>query len=146
VVRKSRIRGLMAGLQSSHSHTQTILEQVKAEQNQRFRAYGLISFPSARLVFEQSFPPGTWESLRFTKRYEAYHLDVSRIPPECPDSAPSDRSVAADVLLRQEPYEEEEETKTTAKRRTKTTAKKRTRTTKTTTATRSERALIYFRG
>lgn len=82
---------------------------MKAEQNQRFRAYGLISFPSARLVFEQSFPPGTWESLRFTKRYEAYHLDVSRIPPECPDSAPSDRSVAADVLLRQEPYEEEEE-------------------------------------
>jgi len=45
----------MAGLQSSHSHTQTILKQVKAEQNQRFRAYGLISFPSARLVFEQSF-------------------------------------------------------------------------------------------
>jgi len=35
-------------------------------------------------------------------------LDMSRIPPECPDSDSSDRS-AADVLLRQEPDEEEEE-------------------------------------
>ena len=34
---------------------------------------------------------------------------MSRIYPECLDSAPSDRSVAADVLLRQEPDEEEEE-------------------------------------
>jgi len=34
---------------------------------------------------------------------------MSRIHPECPDSDPSDRSVAADVLLRQEPDEEEEE-------------------------------------
>jgi hypothetical protein len=34
---------------------------------------------------------------------------MSRIHPECPDSDPSDRSVAADVLLRQEPAEEEEE-------------------------------------
>jgi hypothetical protein len=29
--------------------------------------------------------------------------------PECPDSAPSDRSVAADALFRQEPEEEEDE-------------------------------------
>ena len=29
--------------------------------------------------------------------------------PECPDSGPCDRSVAADVLLRQEPDEEEDE-------------------------------------
>jgi len=36
-------------------------------------------------------------------------LDMSGMHPECPDSAPSDRSVAADVLLRQEPEEEEEE-------------------------------------
>jgi hypothetical protein len=36
-------------------------------------------------------------------------LDMSRIYPECPDSDPADRSVAADVLLRQEPDEEEEE-------------------------------------
>jgi hypothetical protein len=36
-------------------------------------------------------------------------LDMSRIHPECPDSDPSDRSVAADVLLRQEPDEEEDE-------------------------------------
>jgi len=32
-----------------------------------------------------------------------------RIHPECPDSGHSDRSIAADVLLRQEPDEEEEE-------------------------------------
>jgi hypothetical protein len=29
--------------------------------------------------------------------------------PECPDSDPSDRSVAADALLQQEPDEEEDE-------------------------------------
>ncbi len=36
-------------------------------------------------------------------------LDMSRIHPECPDSDAPDRSVAADVLLRQEPDEEEDE-------------------------------------
>jgi hypothetical protein len=36
-------------------------------------------------------------------------LGMSRIHPECPDSDPPDRSVAADVLLRQEPDEEEDE-------------------------------------
>ena len=36
-------------------------------------------------------------------------LDMSGIHPECPDSDPSDRSIAADVLLRQEPDEEEDE-------------------------------------
>jgi hypothetical protein len=36
-------------------------------------------------------------------------LDMSRIHLECPDSVPPDRSVAADVLLRQEPDEEEDE-------------------------------------
>ena len=45
----------------------------------------------------------------FAKGYEALPLDMSRIHPECPDSDPSDRSVAADVLLRQEPDEEEDE-------------------------------------
>ena len=34
---------------------------------------------------------------------------MSRIHPECPNSGPSDRSLAADVLLRQEPDEEEDE-------------------------------------
>ena len=34
---------------------------------------------------------------------------MSRIHPECPDSDPSDRSVAADVLLRQQPDEEEDD-------------------------------------
>jgi hypothetical protein len=33
---------------------------------------------------------------------------MSRIHPECPDSDPSDRSVA-DVVLRQEPDEEDED-------------------------------------
>jgi hypothetical protein len=34
---------------------------------------------------------------------------MSRIHPECPDSDPSDRSIAADVFLRQEPDEEEDD-------------------------------------
>ena len=34
---------------------------------------------------------------------------MSRIHPECPDSDPYDRWVAADVLVRQGPDEEEEE-------------------------------------
>jgi len=34
---------------------------------------------------------------------------MSRIHPECPDSEPLDRSVAADVLVREEPDEEDEE-------------------------------------
>jgi hypothetical protein len=97
---------------------------VKAEQNQRFRAYSLISFPSARLVFEQSFPPGIWESLRFTKRYEAYHLDVSRIPPECPTQT---LLIAGWVPM-------SSFDKSQMRKKTKATAKK------------SERALIYFRG
>jgi hypothetical protein len=36
-------------------------------------------------------------------------LGMSRMHPECPDSDGSDRSRAADVLLRQEPDEEEDE-------------------------------------
>jgi hypothetical protein len=35
-------------------------------------------------------------------------LSMSRTHPECPDSVPSDLSVAADVVLRQEPDEEGE--------------------------------------
>jgi hypothetical protein len=34
---------------------------------------------------------------------------MSRMHPECPDSDPSDQSVAADVLRRKEPAEEEDE-------------------------------------
>ena len=45
----------------------------------------------------------------FAKGYEALPLDMSGIHPECPNSDPSDRSVAADVLLRQETDEEEDE-------------------------------------
>jgi len=47
--------------------------------------------------------------LRLPQATTAYHLEVSRIRPEYFDAAPSDRSVAADVLLRQEPDEEEDE-------------------------------------
>jgi hypothetical protein len=41
--------------------------------------------------------------------HEAYHLGMSRMHPECPSFDPSDPSVAADALLRQEPDEEEDE-------------------------------------
>ena len=34
---------------------------------------------------------------------------MSRIHPECPDSDHPDRSAAADVVVRQEPHEEDEE-------------------------------------
>jgi hypothetical protein len=43
------------------------------------------------------------------KEFEEYHVDMSRIHPECPDSDPCDRSAAADLLLRQEPDEEDED-------------------------------------
>ena len=36
-------------------------------------------------------------------------LSMSRMPPECLDVEPSDRSIAADVLLREEPEEEEDD-------------------------------------
>jgi hypothetical protein len=35
--------------------------------------------------------------------------DMRRIHPDCPHSDPFDRSIAADLLLRQEPDEEEDE-------------------------------------
>ena len=54
-------------------------------------------------------PPGHWECLRLPRRTRRSIGDMSRIHPECPDSDPSDRSVAADVVLRQEPDEEDEE-------------------------------------
>jgi hypothetical protein len=43
------------------------------------------------------------------QEHKAYQLGISRMHPECSDSGRSDRSVAADVLLRQEPDEEEDE-------------------------------------
>ena len=46
----------------------------------------------------------------FAQAVRGVPLSMSRIHPECPDSDPSDRSVAANVFLRrQEPDEEEEE-------------------------------------
>jgi hypothetical protein len=47
--------------------------------------------------------------LSYRLNFRVYHLTMSRIHPECPGSDPSDRSIAADVLLRQEPDEDEEE-------------------------------------
>ena len=41
--------------------------------------------------------------------HEAYDVDMPRIHPECPDSEPSARLVAANVLFRTEPDEEEED-------------------------------------
>jgi hypothetical protein len=40
---------------------------------------------------------------------DEYHLSMTRIHPECPDSAAPDPLVAADVRLRQVPDEEEDE-------------------------------------
>jgi hypothetical protein len=45
----------------------------------------------------------------FCQELRGVPLDMNRIHPECPDSDRSDRSVATDVLLRQEPDEEEDE-------------------------------------
>ena len=44
----------------------------------------------------------------FAKVYRGVPLGMSRIYPECLDSGPADRSVAANVLLRQAPDEEDE--------------------------------------
>jgi hypothetical protein len=41
--------------------------------------------------------------------YEAYHLDMRRLHPECSDSESSDRSLPAHIFLREEPEDEEEE-------------------------------------
>jgi hypothetical protein len=41
--------------------------------------------------------------------HEAYHLSMTTIHPECPDSAAADHSANADLLLRQVPDEEEDE-------------------------------------
>jgi hypothetical protein len=46
---------------------------------------------------------------RYVAKVRGVPSGISRIHPERPDSDPSDRSVAADVLLRQEPDEEEDE-------------------------------------
>ena len=61
--------------------------------------------PRANAAF---LPPGRWECLRLP-RVRGVPLGMGRIHPQCPDSDPSDRSVAADALLRQEPDEEEDE-------------------------------------
>jgi hypothetical protein len=63
---------------------------------------------------------------------------MSRIHPECPNAGPFDRSLAADVLLRQEPDEEEDEEEEEGDA-----AKKMTRMrARPTTAIRSEHAIF----
>jgi hypothetical protein len=47
--------------------------------------------------------------MRVTAKGSGVPLGMSRIHPGCPDSDASVRSVAADVLLRQEPDEEDDE-------------------------------------
>ena len=42
---------------------------------------------------------------------------MSRIHPECPNSDPPDRSVAADVLVREEPDEDDDDAEETAKKK-----------------------------
>jgi len=54
-------------------------------------------------------PAGALGMPAFAKGYEAYHFGMSRINPERQTQDPSDRSVPADVVLRQEPDEEEDE-------------------------------------
>jgi len=44
-----------------------------------------------------------------TQRYEAYHLDMRTLHPECSDSDPSAPSLPSDFLLREEPEDEEED-------------------------------------
>ena len=71
----------------------------------------MTAFPIGNRIFAASQVLGSATPTGFAAYYgyEAYHFDMSRIHPECADSGPSDRSVAADVLLRQEPDEEEDE-------------------------------------
>jgi hypothetical protein len=59
---------------------------------------------------------GALDTLRLPKRNKVL-LGMSSIHPECLDSDSSDRSVAADVLLRQEPDEEEDEDEDEGNRR-----------------------------
>jgi len=51
------------------------------------------------------------ETLTVATRIRGVPLGMSRIRPEYLNTQPSDRSVAADVLLRQEPDEEEDDGK-----------------------------------
>jgi hypothetical protein len=66
-----------------------------------------------RPIYRSAAPPvlpaGGMRSIRVCKRPRGLPSDMSRKHPECADSAPPDRSLAADVLLRQEPDEEEDE-------------------------------------
>ena len=58
--------------------------------------------------FEQFFSLSIGNA-RVCQGYRGVPLGMSRIHSACPDSDPPDRSVRADVILRQEPDEEEEE-------------------------------------
>jgi len=66
-------------------------------------------FDHSHLRGSKSATPRYEMPLSYRLNFRVYHLTMSRIHPECPGSDPSDRSIAADVLLRQEPDEDEEE-------------------------------------
>jgi hypothetical protein len=53
--------------------------------------------------------PDEGQNVRLRDSLKAYHLDMRRLHPECSDSESSDRSLPADILLREEPENEEEE-------------------------------------
>jgi len=65
-----------------------------------------------------SCPVGTFASPCASTRNEhplllptgtEYHVDMTRIRPQCRDADSSDRSARSDILLREEPYEEEDD-------------------------------------
>ena len=67
-------------------------------------------YPGPRLEVKQAnFRGAVARAEGKMKRYEVYHWGMSGIRPECFDSETSDRSVAANVLVREEPDEEEDE-------------------------------------
>jgi hypothetical protein len=47
-------------------------------------------------------------SSALTKRSEEYHLKMKRLHSECSDSESPDRSLRTDILLREDPEDEEE--------------------------------------
>jgi hypothetical protein len=52
---------------------------------------------------------GTCHAAPAKAKYQAYHLDMSRLYSECSDPESSDRSLPANRFLREEPEDEEEE-------------------------------------
>ena len=68
----------------------------------------MISLPSGRALVRAVFSSGIGNA-RVCQGVRGVPLGMSRIHRECPDPDSSGRSVAANVLFRQEPEEEEED-------------------------------------